>query len=402
MAQNGFDETAPGKAGAAGAAIQPASGLIVFGEDWGAHPSSTQHLAACLAAGRRVLWVNSIGLRRPRLTAADASRAARKVARALLSRCFRKPSRESRAPFPTVQPLVVPMARWRPLRALNRALLTRSVGRAADAAGLERPVLWISLPSAVDAVGALGESAVVYYCCDDFGSLAGVDHPAALAMEAELAERADLILAASPALAARFPSGKTLLLPHGVDLELFSRPAPRAGDLPEGGPVAGYYGTIAPWLDLGLVAAVARLLPEWRFAMIGAVQTDVSAVAGLANVHFLGPRPHADLPRYSQHWDAGIIPFLDTPQIRACNPLKLREYLAAGKPVVATPFPALAPYAAGVRTAAGAAGIAAALRASLTDGPREADARRALVAADSWAARAAEASAAISALPCRR
>ena len=268
MAQNGFDQTAPGKAGAAGAAIQPASGLIVFGEDWGAHPSSTQHLAACLADGRRVLWVNSIGLRRPRLTAADASRAARKVARALLSRCFRKPSRESRAPFPTVQPLVVPMARWRPLRALNRALLTRSVGRAADAAGLERPVLWISLPSAVDAVGALGESAVVYYCCDDFGSLAGVDHPAALAMEAELAERADLILAASPALAARFPSGKTLLLPHGVDLELFSRPAPRAGDLPEGGPVAGYYGTIAPWLDLGLVAAVARLLPEWRFAMI--------------------------------------------------------------------------------------------------------------------------------------
>ena len=373
--------------------------LIVFGEDWGSHPSSTQHLVGRLAADRRVLWANSIGLRRPRLDAADLRRALRKAGRALgLAPAPARPG-VSPAPFPVVQPLVAPMARSGLLRRLNRALLARSVGGAARAAGLERPVLWISLPSAVDAVGALGETAVVYYCSDDFGSLAGVDHAAALEMEAELVERADLVIAASPVVAARLPAAKTRVVPHGVDHALFSSPAPRDPAMPAGGPVAGFYGAIAPWIDLGMVAGAARLLPDWRFVLVGPVQADVSALDGLPNVSLLGPRPHADLPGFSRHWDAGLVPFLDTPQIRACNPLKLREYLAAGRPVVTTDFPAMRPYASGVATVRDAEGMAAALRASLSDGPAEAAARLALVDGEGWDARAAEVAALIEELP---
>ncbi len=382
--------------------------LIVFGEDWGAHPSSTQHLVRLLAADRGVLWVNSIGLRRPRLSVRDLGRAWRKL-RAALARpaADGAPARPGAAiqcetlgplaPFPVVQPLALPMAQGMWARALNRVLLGRRVRGAAGA--LRRPVVWASLPSAVQALGACGESAVVYYCGDDFGALAGVDHAAALAMEAEMAARADLILAASPALAARFPAHKTALLEHGVDYRLFATPAPRPADLPKG-PVAGFYGSLAPWLDLRLVAATARLLPDWRFLFIGnpSAGTDLAALEGVGNIVRLGPKPHAALPGYAQHWTAGLIPFLDNDQIRACNPLKLREYLAAGRPVVSTPFPALQPYAGLVHQATTAAGFAAALQAAAAAAPGPDAARQRAVAAESWSARAARAAQLIEAL----
>ncbi len=378
--------------------------IIVFGEDWGGLPSSTQHLVRRLASDRRILWVNSIGLRQPRASPRDLRRVASKVASAAgLGQApgCEGTQRPEPAPFPVVQPLVWPMAEAAALRALNRALIAGRIRPAAERAGLRDPVLWASLPSAVAAVGALGESAVVYYCGDDFGALDGVDHAPALRMESEIAGRADMILAASPALAARFPPEKTRLLPHGADVGLFGTPAGRPADLPADAPVAGFYGSIAPWLDLRLVAGTARLLPDWQFLMLGTPSqgTDLSPLEGVGNVRLLGPRPHGDLPGYAQHWTAGIIPFLDTPQIRACNPLKLREYLAAGRPVVSTPFPALEPYRTGVNVAHGPEGFATALRAAREHGDAGAALRRSLVEAETWEARAADAAAIIESLP---
>lgn len=366
--------------------------LIVFGEDWGSHPSSTQHLIHHMPGQRKVVWVHSIGLRRPRLGVADVGRAFRKVGRAVWPQGGGGGEARPEGGPRVVQPLILPMARGQAARAINRALLARGVGGAARESGLRRPVLWTSLPSAVDAIGALGEAAVVYYCGDDFGALAGVDHQTARAMEAELADRADLILAASPMLAARFPAHKTHFLPHGVDHALFASPAVRAEDMPSGMPVAGFYGALAPWLDLDLIASVARVLPHWRFVFVGPVQTDVTAIASLPNVTLLGARPHTALPGYARHWTAGIIPFRDNAQIRAANPLKLREYLAAGRPVVTTEFPALGPYRQHVTVAGSAADFAAALEATRADNPAMADQRQASVAGDSWTARAAQAS----------
>lgn len=368
--------------------------LIVFGEDWASHPSSTQHLIRHLPGVRRLVWVNSIGMRRPRAGMADLGRVFRKLRRAILGKKTVGQKPEANRPslaMRVVQPLVLPMARSRLGRALNRTLLAQSVGGAARAEGLRRPVMWTSLPSAVDALGALGEHAVVYYCGDDFGALAGVDHEAARAMEAELAAGADLIFAASPALAARFPAGKTHLLPHGVDHALFSTPAPRAADLPDDAPVAGFYGALADWIDVELIAETAKLLPHWRFVLVGPEQTNVAALRQCPNVTLLGARPHDELPRYAQHWTAGIIPFRDNAQIRAANPLKLREYLAAGRPIVATEFPALDSYRHLLSTADGAPAFAMALEASRFDPAGAVELRQASVADESWQARAAQA-----------
>ncbi|WP_029006638.1 glycosyltransferase [Azorhizobium doebereinerae] len=368
--------------------------LVVFGEDWGSHPSSTQHLVTRLARSRRVLWVNSIGLRRPRLDAHDLRRLAGKLKALVAGRGAPRPAAATlpAGPAGIVSPIAIPWPGSALAEAANRVLLGRQVRGAMAAAGISRPILWASLPSAVSVAGALGERALVYYCGDDFGALTGVDHAPVLEMEARLAARADLIVAASAALAARFPGRNVLLLPHGVDAALFAAPAPRPADLPSG-PVAGFYGSISDWLDIAMLVAAARALPGWTFVFVGPVRTDVSALEGLPNVRFLGPRPHDALPAYVQHWDVSLIPFRDTAQIRACNPLKLREYLASGTPIAATRFPALAPYEDVVASIAPGGDLAAAIRAAAAD-PRAAE-RRAAVAAEDWDARAAVLSAAL-------
>jgi glycosyltransferase involved in cell wall biosynthesis len=155
---------------------------------------------------------------------------------------------------------------------------------------------------------------------------------------------------------------------------------------------------LADWLDTGLLAGVARRLPDWTFLLIGEAKTDLSALAGLPNVILAGPRPHEELPAYAQHWTVSLLPFRDNDQIRASNPLKLREYLAAGRPLVGTDFPALDGYRDLVRVAAGADGFAAALEAARLEPAERGIERRARVAGESWEARAAEAAALIDVL----
>jgi len=365
------------------------SDLIVFGEDWGGLPSSTQHLMGHLARDRKILWINSIGLRKPRLNATDARRALTK----LLSRpaACRTEAADIASDFTVINPKTLPAPSNGLERLLARKLLCRQLLPAIKAARLRRPILWISLPTAADLVGELGEIATVYYCGDDFSALAGVDHATVAAREKELNQKADLVLAASEVLATRFPGAKTRLLTHGVDYELFSTPCDRAPDLPQDGkPIAGFYGSLSEWLDIELLIATIQRMPHWNFVFIGSSSVDVSPLASLGNVRMLGPRPHAQLPGYSQHWDVSLLPFRDNAQIRACNPLKLSEYLAAGKPIVSTPFPALKPYLSLISTARSVDEMVAAINrchpSPVAD--QTIQLQRAAVAQHSWQARA--------------
>jgi glycosyltransferase involved in cell wall biosynthesis len=361
--------------------------LVVFGEDWGAHPSSTQHLVRRIAARRDVIWVNSIGMRRPRLSPDDLRRVAAKLRRR------RQPPAAPVATPPrlsVVEPFAISWPGQPLARRANRHLLGRRLRQELAARGLERPVLWLSLPSAVDVVGELDERAVVYYVGDDFGALEGVDHAPVRRMEAELVGAADLVLAASQVLADRLSGQRTRLLPHGVDFELFAGACEPAADLPRNRPVAGFYGGIDDRFDVPLVEATARLLPRWQFVLIGPEKTELGALRAVPNVRLLGPRPHHRLPAYAAHWDAAILPFRDTAMVRACNPLKLREYLAAGRPIVSTDMPALDGYRDVVSVAGRPSAFAEAVRASLGEGAGAAARRRARVAPESWAARAAE------------
>lgn len=371
--------------------------MIVFGEDWGAHPSSTQHLIRQFLPHRKVIWVNSLGLRAPRLGMRDGMRMLRKLG----DLASRRPVAETVAPDEAgvpdeiIAPAALPLPGNETAASLTRAFVTRQVNAAMNRLGVRRPVLWTSLPTAEPLLGAFGERAVVYYAGDDFGSLEGVDHRAVLRLEEKLAERAELILAASPEIAARFPSERTMVAPHGVDVALFSTRQPLPTDLPlDGSPIVGFYGSLSGWIDVPLVHKAACAFPDTNFVLIGAVNTDVAALERLKNVHFLGPKKHSELPAYVQNFDVAILPFRDTPQIRACNPLKLREYLASGAAVASTDFPALDPYRALIHVGQDADGFIKAIEMALKDKAR-ASLRQRAVKNETWSRRAEDIAAVI-------
>src|SRR5438445_346788 len=130
-------------------------------------------------------------------------------------------------------------------------------------------------------------------------------------------------------------------------------------------PIIGFFGLLADWVDMSLVRELALARPGWSFALIGKATTDLGALRGLANVYLLGQKPYSVLPGYCRGFDVGIIPFRRNELTIRANPLKLREYLAAGVPVVSTRLPEVARYEGLVHLADGVEGFLTAISAAL-------------------------------------
>lgn len=330
--------------------------MVMFGEDWGRHPSSTQHLARELSKYHDITWVNSIGLRAPRFNLSDMGRALRKLKavltfgkkkESLADQHLRAEDQQSWKPE-VVNPLAIPFhgqawARWLNQKMISNKLFNVFKNNNSLNIADEKPILWLSLPSAMPLLGKINESFSIYYCGDDFSSLEGVDHDVMGKLEEELVQKVDLILVASETLSRKFPAEKTVFIPHGVADYFYEAPSERPKDLPAG-PVAGFYGSISGWVDQQLLIRTARKMPHWSFVIIGPQRCFVEHLRREPNIHLLGEKAHSELPNYIHHWQVSLLPFKDNAQIRACNPLKLREYLAVGKPIVSTSFPALKPY----------------------------------------------------------
>ena len=366
--------------------------MVVFGDDWGRHPSATQHLVKRMADDRNVLWINSIGMRRPRFNRQDIQRLFQK-AHSMIAKQQAKPARENSTIVPKNMRVLSPVAiPWpgNPLAAIfNRKALSKQIRREILNAKIEKPLLWCSLPTAVVACGTLDEHSVIYYCGDDFGAWQGVDHKPVMEAEKHLVEQADLVIAASQHLASRFPPEKTLLIEHGVDHDVFSTPAPCPDDMQFDGPVAGFFGTIGERIHVDLIAEAAEKLSHWHFVMIGPIQTDCSRLQAAPNVQFLGERQHEELAGYVQNWDVSLLPFRQGPDMDASNPLKMREYFAAGTPVAATRFKALKPYEQLVRVAEEESDFIEAIEKALHDKQYN-QLRRDFVAGESWQAQVAK------------
>ncbi|MBN2562986.1 MAG: glycosyltransferase [Phycisphaerae bacterium] len=332
--------------------------IICFASNWFYDPTSKHHVMKLLSERNHVIWVNYHGSRRPRLSGADGGAVMAKL------RQFAEGPRLVSNNITVVTPLVLPIPGSRAVAAMNRELLTRQIrGVLQDLP--ERPVhMWSFAPDVDYMCGRFGEECVVYYCVDEFSEFSGYDAGETLAAERRLAERADLVFTSSQALfeAKRHLNERVVLVTHGVDYEHFSQATsanigvPRdVADLPR--PVLGFWGLIQDWLDVGLLAKVACARPDWAVVLIGDVATDVSALSDLPNIHLLGRRPYEQLPAYASGFDLGLIPFRVNSLTLAVNPIKLREYLSAGLPVVSTPLPEVCRYGGLVRIAADAAGF---------------------------------------------
>ena len=320
--------------------------IVYFGNDWsGENKTSSHHIAERLAKEHRVLYVECPGLRMPRGSKRDLKKLFDK-----LRKCLGGPRQVGDRLW--VHTLFqIPLHRFALVRRVNRSLILLSLRRVMKRLGMRQPLLWFLLPHLSLVPGRVPASAVVYYCIDNYAALPDVDRGAVLAMDQELTAKADLVFVASLPLYQKKQglAARLLLSPHGVDFQHFNQaaqhPLPRPADIAGlAGPIVGFWGLIENWIDLELVAHLARRHPDWQFVMIGHLAARVNPCAGLANVHFLGARKFAQLPAYACAFDVAILPYLLNEQVYNCNPIKLREYLATGKPVVSVRYPEVEKY----------------------------------------------------------
>jgi glycosyltransferase involved in cell wall biosynthesis len=316
--------------------------ILYFGNDWAAeNRTSSHHVARWLAKRYRVIYVESPGLRAPKGTGRDVKKLLSKVQLAL------------RGPRPTPEGLQVQTLLQIPLhgselvRRANRHLILLTLKLLMRLSGVKRPLTWFVVPHLASVVGALGDRFSVYYCIDDYAALPDVDPVAVRAMDDELTRKADLVFVASGTLleSKRLLNPNTHVSAHGVDYDHFVKAQDPALAIPDdvapfqGRPIIGFFGLIERWIELSLVRYLAEQRPDWNFLMIGRIAVPENEVPRLPNIHFIGRRPYESLPAYGKAFTAAIIPYHLTQQVVNSNPLKLREYLAMGKPIVSVSTP---------------------------------------------------------------
>ena len=315
--------------------------FVVFSDDWGRHPSSCQHLFRRISRDCRVLWVNTIGLRAAKADGFTFRRGVEKL------REWTRPLRQVHERMWVFAPVMLPVSGESMMGRANRWWTAGSIRRTTRRLGLRAPVLFASVPTAVDYVGRLGESAVVYYITDDYSHWPGGDADKISAADHGLACAADLVLPCNQVLS-DLHSGmarRTCLLPHAVDLEHFAAGGVVPDDLPpHAGPRVCFFGLVYEKIDLPLLALLAKARRDVQIVLIGPVKTDTSVLDGLANVVLLGPRSYERLPVYLQAMDALVVPYVVDEETLRKGPLKIRECLAAGKPTVARSIPDMEQY----------------------------------------------------------
>jgi glycosyltransferase involved in cell wall biosynthesis len=362
--------------------------IICLANNYFFDPTSKHHVMRELAKTTHVLWINWHASRRPSLNRRDFSSIVEKLKQ------FGKGVQQVQERLWVLTPFVVPLPASPAARRLNRWLLTVQAGHLLRQLPRRRQ-LWSFTADVAPLVGSFHEEQVVYYCVDEFAAFPGYDVETTRRLDREMCRKADLVVTVSQSLydGKRPYNPNTILVPHGVLHDHFARaldPAfPVADDLAKlPRPVVGYYGLVQDWQDLDLLAEIARSRPDWSIALVGKVQTSVDRFRSVPNMHFLGQKPHEVLPHYSRGFDVAIIPHKVNELTVNMNPIKLREYLAAGLPVVASPLPEVRRYEPEVRLAQGVDGWLAALEKAIADRSPEADRRRSqMVAGEGWEVR---------------
>ena len=261
--------------------------------------------------------------------------------------------------------------------------------------GLTGPTIsWFSMPVCAPLRGRIGDIGSILYYQDRYDAFSHVDAGFLRRCLADLATGCDVAVASANELAKdlRALGAEPHLIPHGVDADRFAvRPeAPTDLDGLER-PLIGYVGLVDDYLDLDLFRTVADRLEHGTVVVVGRANTDVSHLWAHPRIRFTGPRPYHEIPAYLSAFDCCLVPFAINRLTMAVNPIKLREYLAAGRPVVSTPMPEVLQYGDVVSIAYGAHAFAEAVVAALTEARDEAAIRRrrARVADESWDAVAA-------------
>ncbi|MDX6225569.1 MAG: hypothetical protein QOE64_1945 [Frankiales bacterium] len=363
--------------------------IICFaGDAWDGNPHSRHHLMRRFAERWDVLFVEGVPMR------SVAARNPGETRRVLAKLRSRAGLRTVESGLHVLRPFPVPPT-GRVGRRLQIETLRQQVLAARQKLALDGPVLaWFSLPVAAPLLGRLGETASLFYYQDRYDAFTSVDGPYLRECVSHLASRSDVTVASAAELAGdlRGLGAEPIVVPHGVDTARFAGSPPPPADLAGyERPLIGYVGLIDDYLDFDVLRATADRIQRGTIVLVGPQNTDVSGLEH-ARIALVGPRTYASIPAYLEAFACCLVPFKINRLTLAVNPIKLREYLAAGRPVVSTPLPEVAPYSDVATVAAGAGDFARAVVASLAPGAddhEQRSRRRDRVAADSWDAAAA-------------
>ena len=326
--------------------------VLLSTADWD-HPlwTNKQHQALSLAAlGHRVLYIDSLGVRSPRVDRSDSRRIWRRLRRGL------RGPRQVRPNLWVISPLVLPGRSAGFWGAVNRWSLALSLFVADWVLDFRTPLLWTFNPQTRRYLSLRKFHATIYHCVDRIQAQPGMPVAALDEAEEDLCGAANAVFTTSPKLQASIAprNAGTHYFGNVADADHFGRaldpsltPPLDWQDCFGDGPVLMFVGAIDAYkLDLPLLEILASGHPNWSFVFIGPVgetdpSTDVRGLKRLPNVHLLGPRPYSTLPAYLAQADVALLPLQLNTYTRHMYPMKFFEYLAAGCPVVATAIPSL-------------------------------------------------------------
>ena len=317
--------------------------ILCFANDWSSDPLSKTHLMRVLAKDNRILWVNAIANRMPTTSPKDVSRIYKKL------KGFTEPIHKVEPNIFVLNPLAFPSYENKLILEVNQRFLASQVKKAMRRLQFENVVNMVFNPAAGMIAGRLGESEVIYYCVDEYSAFTGASR-GLKEVEDDLFRRADMVIVSGEKL---FESKKhfnpnTFVIRHGTDWQHFRTALdpelpipPDIADLPR--PIIGFHGLLADWIDYELIKKVAEHFKDGSIVLIGKVAVDakqkIKIINDVPNIHIVGRKLYDELPAYCKAFDVALNPFEINELTLAANPLKVREYLAAGLPVVSTDIP---------------------------------------------------------------
>lgn len=322
------------------------SEVIIFSTaDWD-NPfwTNKQHMAKVFEQNDyRVIYVDSLGLRKPTLHSKDMGRIFRRL------KGLFKPYKRVSDQIWRVSPFVLPFHHIPLVVKLNTLYLAFLVKFLAFFLRFDQPLIWTYSPASVKVVDYFRKNKIVYHCVDDIAASPGMDAENLNGMEAELAHKSDVVFVTAPALVDKLaPFNDSVFFFNNVaDFEHFS--TARSGVLVEPKellsivhPRVLFIGAISEYkVDFELIEFCALARPDWHWVMVGEVGegqpgSGVGKLMEIPNVHFIGSKPYAELPNYLQHSDVAVIPARLNDYTKSMFPMKFFEYLSAGKQVVLT------------------------------------------------------------------
>ncbi len=368
------------------------------GQDWWYHHRAHIDIQLMRRFARMgtTLYVNSIVMQKPSLKKNTGG------GKSFTHKLIRKTKsiftglKKSDAGFWVYSPFTLPVHHISWARPLNELLLRRQIENIVRKLEIHEPIIWVACPAACDVAINMKKAKLIYLKTDVYEEFPNVDIELIREHDLRLKANADLTIFVSRALYDEEigQCKKAIYLEHGVDFHLFASAAQDPykpediAEIPK--PIVGFFGEIADYtVDIDFIEKVIDYLPGKSFVFVGETSADCSGLAAKENVWMLGKKPYEEIPHYGKCFDVAIMPWLQNRWIELCNPIKLKEYLALGKPVVSTPFIELQGFRDVVDEARNPEDFAEGIRKALVeDSPTRVVARMKKVETSTWDSKA--------------